>query len=468
MPFLGWESPQDGRHILLSEPVVGNLRRLAIDGLIALPRRGIEVGGILAGEPRLGDIQIEAAEEVLCEHRYGPSYALSPSDREALSALLAARPEGAPRVVGFFRSFTSRDPIIEEADEAFVGEHFPTGDFVYLMLQPLSPLECLATFRFFHDGRLMPETEDPPFAFDPSRIPAMRPRVEEPVVEEPVLDQNADRNVEQNAERLLLPPSHRARMEAEETHQPSAPRSRWLVPALICLAAGLAGALIYQTWIAPREPRWTDLRLDARPVGELLEVTWDPQAPRALRASRGLLSITSGAQRREIILNAEQILAGKYSYGPSHGDVALRLSLFKDDRGVAGEMARVSSIPSAPVPVVPAVRPGEADRTTSAPAPRPVVGIAVAPSPLSEVQPSIPAGIRSRLTDQVVIPVLVKVNDKGAVVKADAEKQGKDGLRNYLVEQARKAAMEWKFNPARNKAGANVAGFKTIRFVFAP
>jgi hypothetical protein len=467
MPFLAWESPQDGRHILLSEPAVSKLRRLAIDGWIALPRRGIEVGGILVGESRMGDIQIETWEEVLCEHRYGPSYALSPADREALSDLLKERPAGTSQVVGFFRSFTSRDPMIEEADEAFVGEHFPEGDFVYLMLQPRSPLECLATFRFFHDGRLMPETEDPPFAFDPSKMRSMQPRVEEPVVEEPVLEQNADRNVDQNAEPLLLlPPSHRARMEAEEIHTAPVRHSRWLSPALVCLASVLAGALIYQTWLAPREPHWTDLRLDARPAGELLEVTWDPQAPRALHASRGLLSVTNGAQRREILLNAEQILAGKYSYGPSHGDVALRLSLYKDDRGVAGEMARVSSVPSAPGPVAPAVRPGEADRAATAP--EPSVGMAVAPSAVSEVQPTIPAGIRSRLTGQVVIPVLVKVNDQGAVVKADAEKQGRDGLRNYLADQARKAAMAWKFTPARSKAGTNIAGVKTIRFVFAP
>ncbi len=207
------------------------LRTLAIDGLIALPRRGIEVGGILVGEAHLGDIQIQTWEEVLCEHRYGPSYALSPSDREALGELLAARPEGTPQVVGFFRSFTSRDPMIEEADEAFVGEHFPEGDFVYLMLQPLSPLECLATFRFFHNGLLVPETEDPPFAFDPSRMRAMQPRVEEPVVEEPVLEQNADRDVEHNAEPLLLPPSHRARTEEEEIHR--GPPSR--IPDGSCL-----------------------------------------------------------------------------------------------------------------------------------------------------------------------------------------------------------------------------------------
>jgi hypothetical protein len=468
MPFLGWESPQDGRHILLGEPAVSKLRRLAVDGLIALPRRGIEVGGLLVGEARLGDIQIQTWEEVLCEHRYGPSYALSPADREALSALLAARPEGAPQVVGFFRSFTSRDPIIEEADEAFVGEHFPEGDFVYLMLQPLSPLECLATFRFFHDGQLVPETEDPPFAFDTSKMRAMQPRVEEPVAEGPVLEQNADRDGGQSAEPLLLPPSYRARMEVEDIHQATAPRSRWLVPALICLASVLAGALIYQTWTAPRELRWTDLRLDVRPVGGLLEVTWDPQVPRSLQASRGLLSVTNGAQRREILLNARQILTGKYSYSPSNGDVSLRLMLYKDDHGVAGEMARVSSIPSAPSPVVPPTLPSVADRTAAASAPPPAVGIAAPPSAVSEVQPTIPAGIRSRLTGQVVIPVQVKVNVQGAVVKADAERQGRDSLRNYLVDQARKAAMEWKFTPARSKAGTNVAGFKTIHFVFAP
>src|SRR5579863_5924192 len=146
MALSGWESPEDGRRVLLGDRIVLELRTLAINGFVSLPRRGVEVGGILFGKAGSGEVRIEGFEEVSCEHRYGPSYALSDADRSALSEVLTARRGGTLPVVGFFRSFTSRDPVIEQADETFVREHFPSGDFVYLMLKPLSVENCLASF----------------------------------------------------------------------------------------------------------------------------------------------------------------------------------------------------------------------------------------------------------------------------------------------------------------------------------
>src|ERR1041385_147680 len=103
--FHVWQSPRDGRRVLLSARVVYDLRALALEKLAALPKRGIEVGGILFGEAQGGEMRVQAFEEVPCEHRYGPSYALSPADREQLSNLLAERRGGALPVIGFFRSF---------------------------------------------------------------------------------------------------------------------------------------------------------------------------------------------------------------------------------------------------------------------------------------------------------------------------------------------------------------------------
>src|SRR3954452_7800264 len=105
MAFCKWKSPRDGPAVLLDESVVRGLRQLAIDGFVALPRRGIEVGGVLLGISHSEEVKLEGFEEVPCEHRYGPSYALSESDRAALRDLLAGWPAAKPPVVGFFRSF---------------------------------------------------------------------------------------------------------------------------------------------------------------------------------------------------------------------------------------------------------------------------------------------------------------------------------------------------------------------------
>src|SRR5205823_7030468 len=108
--------PEEGRRVLLSASLMRDLRSRAIEGFVSLPKRGVEIGGILFGHVRSESLQIEGFEEAPCEHRYGPSYALSEADRARLSELLAQRQGGGSLpVVGFFRSFTSRGPVIEAA-----------------------------------------------------------------------------------------------------------------------------------------------------------------------------------------------------------------------------------------------------------------------------------------------------------------------------------------------------------------
>jgi TonB family protein len=92
----------------------------------------------------------------------------------------------------------------------------------------------------------------------------------------------------------------------------------------------------------------------------------------------------------------------------------------------------------------------------------------VPPAAVHQVQPTIPDGIRSRLTAEVVIPVEVRVNERGKVLRAHVTEEGGDGVHRYLAEQAERAAREWQFNPARTQGGEPVAATKTIEFVFTP
>jgi hypothetical protein len=81
------------------------------------------------------------------------------------------------------------------------------------------------------------------------------------------------------------------------------------------------------------------------------------------------------------------------------------------------------------------------------------------------VQPGIPAGIRTRIKDRIVIPVDVRVNARGRVIKATAQGEG-DATFRYLAGRATAAARLWRFSPARSKSGRAVAGSKTVYFVF--
>jgi hypothetical protein len=488
MDIYGWET-SDGRRVLYRESAVRDLRQLAIAGFTSLPRRGLEVGGLLFGAEVDGETVIEASEPTPCEHRYGPSFALSEADRTGLRDLIAERRSAdMPPLAGFFRSFTGRDPIIEEADESFIGEQFPQGDFLYLMLQPISAEKCVASARFFRDGRILPETEDPPAPFDLRLMRKMQPAVSaEP---EPAAVQPPEVIPEETPASPPLPPAYRSRTEPTEP-APSAPvpswaaepaprrDGRWMAALALLFVIGIAGGVYYEL-NTPIAPRWTDLHLDARPIQDRLEISWDAAALRMLNATRGTLSLTDAAEHREVNLDSSQVRAAKYSYAPVHGDISVRLILYDRTRSIAGDAVRVATVgqPQQPAqsaqpqaqPQSQPVSPAPATPPAASPAPAEtrstVVAAAVPPSTVHEVQPRIPEGIRSRITDRVVIPVEVQVNEQGRVTYAQAEQDSADGVVRYLADQARKAAREWRFRPARTRSGARVASSKTIEFVF--
>ncbi len=464
MALHGWKSNKDGRTFLVSERVISGLRKVAIDGLLALPRRGIEVGGILVGKAENDEIEVEGFEEMPCEHRYGPSYALSDADRQALSKLLAQRAAGPLPVIGLFRSFASRSPALEQADESFVTEHFPHGDFVFLMLQPRSHEDCVASLRTFHDGQLLPDTEEEPFVFDAAAMPLMEPTPPAPPPE--AAPEAPPRDVLAEATPLV---HQRARYLIDSDLAPEPPRSSrtrpWMLPAAcaLLLAAGLFG---YQQWRAARQPRWVELHLDARPVNSQLEVSWDGFAPRALNATSGLLAVTDGGVHQDIPLNPEQIRGGKYTLMPANPNVALRLILYANGVGVAGDSVRIAQIPQLSQPPTPvgtaahaeAPPPPTAARSVPEKAPAPAAGLVA----IHEVQPHVPPGIRSRLHETVDVAVKVEVSPQGHVVRASALSKERDSIHRYLAEAARKAAQQWRFQPARNTA------HQTLHFVFTP
>jgi hypothetical protein len=469
MPFRDWELSGEEWRVVVRAPAVQDLRRLSIEGFVALPRRGMEVGGILFGKVHAGEIRIEGFEEVDCEHKYGPSYALSKSDRTQLNELLEARRGGRLPVLGFFRSFTSRDPVIEEADEAFVREHFPEGEFLFLLLQPLSAENCVASCRLFRDGQLLPEAADAPTApFDAKpaapvvkeiRAPKHRPHEEEVEEEEEEVIE-AQTKTETPATVRVERPILIAKPEPKPT--------RWWIPALIALGCIACVSAVYPMWTLAREPRWTELHLNAQNANGQLEVSWDGNAAQSVRAARGLLAVTEGDAYRDVQLGPSEIRAGKYTIPVTHSEIGLRLILYSNGLGVAGDSMRLTTMPSPVVappqtPVAIEAR-TEVARTEPARPPHPIVPPAI----VHEVQPRIPEGIRARISEKIVIPVNVEVSEKGRVVRALADAQTGDGIHRYLAELAQRTAREWRFAPARSQSGERVAASKMIDFVFTP
>jgi hypothetical protein len=108
LEYLTWDTPE-------SQPIA--IRRRAMDGIhrevseafAAAPHRGAETGGILLGRREEDRIVVEDFEPVPSEHRFGPSYRLSDTDRELLQETLewfrgVAQP--GVSVLGLYRSHT--------------------------------------------------------------------------------------------------------------------------------------------------------------------------------------------------------------------------------------------------------------------------------------------------------------------------------------------------------------------------
>jgi hypothetical protein len=439
-----------------------------MEAFLSLPKRGLEVGGILYGRALPDGTQIEAFEEAPCEHRYGPSYSLSLTDREQLSALVEQSQKNADTsIVGFFRSFVSREPEIEAADEEFVRQHFPRGEFLFLLLHPLTVDHCSASIRVFRNGEAVDGGDATAFAFDPAAMQTVEPQVPPPPPQEPMPAPAPD---------LPEPPTEPAAVAApfviprlpppyryQEKVRPE-PRVKWWLLLAASVVFGVLVAL--QLWMLAKEPRWVPLRLDAKVADRGLLVTWDPKAS----GDRAVLTIDDGGARREVNLTPEQLSAGSFPYAPAHTDVAFRLTLYAKGRGVAGDAVRIASvverIQPAPVAAAAPEPPRQTPSSTSAPVAR--AGVAAPPSPVHEVQPVVSEGIRSRIQGQIAIPVRVQIDAGGRVAGASAEGKQTNGLQRYLAELAEKAARQWRFAPAKSREGVAVASSKTLTFVFLP
>ncbi|HXB72609.1 MAG TPA: hypothetical protein VNY05_30515 [Candidatus Acidoferrales bacterium] len=495
-----WDAPDGAHRVTLNSALIRELRQAAIQAFLAIPRRGVEIGGLLLGqvrqEPRSAGpsetavFEIAAFENVPCEHRFGPSYILDDLDRAHLVELLARyQQDGSLPIVGFYRSYTGREARLDETDLELMQTFVPDRHLVCLVLQPLSMEKCVAGFQFWNGREILPEPAHPLFPFEAAQMnqetatppAATGPRGPLPDVAEttegepPEIQGKTQAYWIGSAVRQPDPPApfsgvnRRRRYEDEDEDEEAAPgtgrRSRILLPLLFFILVAIASAAVYQLWMVSREPRsvqarWVQVGLNARPSARALELSWDAAAPAVAQATRGVLAVTDGRNPVEILLNPEQVRRGSLSYASAGVDVLFQLRLYDKENPLTAESLRVIRLPN-PEPVAATV-PADPlpDRLATGPAASP-------PAARHEVQPVISPGIRSRILSRTVVPVVVKVNRSGRVTGASSRVDG-NGLERYLAGEAVRAARQWTFSPARSKDGSPVAATKTILFEFPP
>jgi hypothetical protein len=144
-----WRSSVNSSRVTLADEAARGLRLHIMENSSSSSGSDIELGGLLLGwieQYYPLRVRIEDFEPITCGHS-GP-YALSDTSRDALEEAIALRRTAGFEVIGYFRSYCGREPVLDPFDQELFTTYFPNRSHVLLLLQPTLPAECRATFRF--------------------------------------------------------------------------------------------------------------------------------------------------------------------------------------------------------------------------------------------------------------------------------------------------------------------------------
>ncbi len=386
------------------------LARLAMEVRVAfkrVPRRGLEVGGILLGRTDQRDgittFWMEGFEPIDSEHRSGPSYVLSEPDlvllREALTKKGAAS-------IGIFRSQTrSQQLLLEEADNKLFERCFADGDALFLLACPVAAkaaffvrengeMKCVYEFGLGSllapgvapQGPPAPETDEvmqPPPEIQTALLAVSRP------IPPADLEDTASASVP------LLDRGRRPRLAIEGNrfgraldHGLAQTRGgwwgrgagfktgTWLVAALVFSALLGAGIGMFSHSRPPSVPpqivTTKDLHLTVEGNGALLRLHWDQNASGVRNPSHAVLHIQDGEYQMLRNLAPTEFNAGNVAYEPRSRDVSFRVEVFSPTANASGSVQVVNlaaqAVPAPVRPPEPVVKPSATHPATDLPA----------------------------------------------------------------------------------------------------
>lgn len=341
--WLVWEVPGKPVSVRLSLDVVGRLGMAVREGFKALPRRGLETGGLLIGAKKgTGNqavVTVDDFEPIESEHAAGPSYLLSDADRRLLEARIAAREAAGKNtsIVGFYRSHTRRDFAITVEDASLFSTYFRKASDVFLLIKSNDGGPPTGGFVIWEGGKVLSDSPYVQFPLDRTIvIPAAR---ETPVPASPALP---------------------APLRAAQTVQSPAPqratwRSKW--PMWLAAAGGVVLAVGLPFGIQRRIPASVPVKADRSlalsviHTGTNLRLSWDHQA--SPRARHAVLWIKDGPEDQRFELDSKQLSEGSVAYWPRNSDVNFRLELLSPGANVT-ESVRAIGAPSKALVAVPA------------------------------------------------------------------------------------------------------------------
>lgn len=351
--FHQWTAPHDALAISINLKLIDRLSLEVMEAFKSIPRRGLEVGGLLLGriDAADGTVIVEDSACLPSEHLYGPSYSLSPNDRDRLAGLAAewsaeANPEF--HVVGLFRSDTRPEHRFDEQDVALAQAFLPEGRGISLLITPAARGASRAAFGILREGTIEPEG-DFPFrcgALQEENCPVVALKMSATAVArrealllraavQPEAEAAPAANWTAFPRRRRLAGSSILPLTATFNNHPVEWRkvARWAWIPIVALTAFLAGAWVRHSpppapHAAVAAPAAGRLALRVEHVGRELRLTWKHTGEPIRQATYGALRIRDGEIRSELRLDGDELLTGSLNYLPLSADVRFELQVF--------------------------------------------------------------------------------------------------------------------------------------------
>jgi proteasome lid subunit RPN8/RPN11 len=364
-----WEPAGKQISIRLNFNVVDQLLQESLQGLGAVPRRGVEVGGLLLGavesaNPRI--IRIEDSVSVKCEYSTGPSYSLSDKDKQGFEAALEQNRPGPDRalcVVGFYRSHTRKNLFLSDADLDLCARYFPNPGDVFLLVRPFVTRPSSGGFFFWEDGKIASESSCLEFTFNRKELgggdaPA-RPRrkraEEEP---EPAAEpETPERPAPRLAVRDTSGEGEDDAVDAEELTSPFVvPPARrrlamyvWVMMAIIFLTLGGLVGFVAAPYLQERvrvaaSPDPYAFGLAAASDADHVHIKWSRTAPAIQAAQGGRITITDSGVTRAIDLDRSQLQNSTVIYRSLGDKVGVRMEVFTGAQRTISESVEVKTV----------------------------------------------------------------------------------------------------------------------------
>jgi TonB family protein len=428
--------------VKLSVSVIERLSVAVMDGFKAVPRRGLEVGGLLLGRIEGDCVLVDDFSPVACEHVHGPSWLLSEKEKAFLADEISRvnAEQAGPRVLGMYRSHTREGIAPSAEDQALMREYCAGDAAVFLLVKP--DAGGLGTAAWFAAGLGL---WDRPAEFPPRRRELLSGAyaVEAPA---PVVPEAPHRPevIRFRMAKLLETAASRGR-EIVPPPPAAGCRKPWLAPLAILLGSAFAGYLLSWSWIAkPRAPVATSLPITLRVTLEngSLHLHWDRNSALVRTAAAGIIWIDDGATQRRLDLQPADLTGGRIQYWPSSNEVRFRMELLASTG--SSPTLRATGIPmhNATAQKIPKLARVEFEPWK----PRRPRTTFTAAEPLRPEIPPDPAGPRAGV---VVVNVKVEIDAAGKVARAEMISRPSAGARD-LDNLALKSSRLWTFIPARN------------------